>query len=813
MHMRRIAAGLLLLATAAAAVESQAQGSDPFQRYFVIHNTLGATIYPVIQAPQSVDKGVAVNCGSVPGAGGARIGGLMRIVVNMDASTPGVPSGQSVTVAIPKEAPGCPQGAFYTASRIFMLTADFELHKAMLNPDQRTRPYPDWPYAAPCAGCWVGIAAEDPARTGADYGYDVPGQLLEYTIISQNPADGSAFPSANDTRGRSLIDFDVSYVDYAHLPFAMAIGDGGATQFMGSTFGDGGSLPNSLFATRLSNFVSDATWSAFAAYAPVHWASDCSPPLAPDGGPKDIAKTRFSCLVPRVDVAPATAILIATARDGGGSSFFMAQTYGGYSTLCVDPKGANAQCAVALPNNVNCCPDPVNGMQGCCDIKNFQIDKVLGHWTANPDFPTDPSKGTQRYSNPTLDDIVARFDKWQGALTTPCADGGAGIREAPVIDQKGFCNAYKRTVDFVWKDFVGQCAGKKGTALDQCTVQKIIGYDKNSGYDPNKCINCVGSPDTCPASCVNEQMSNESVQALQRGLPWTPAGPPAECSACPSHDLNACPAKCVFPKDLDSSAKLYHYDKFLHFWAPTASVYSLNPYARFVHSPDGAAAPGAYSFSIDDFYGNFGGLGSTLVIQAGGFSKLPNREPFDPYQQDFANMGTGWDHAKVCGRTYRLPPNTPAKVGLSSPLSFWNEGTQSTQCEVFIYPTADESKYVTFLVKEVSYNVVDQYTGHTQTVKGLSGVYAPRGGASVQDPYCAKNSTAQDLVAKGLCNANMSAGTLNKAYVGVSDAGCTNGNDWTCGRPMVNLNTPALTAVGVRQTIGRGVERPSKSGL
>ena len=54
-------------------------------------------------------------------------------------------------------------------------------------------------------------------------------------MISQDPATGTRFPDPNDTRGTAFLDFDVSYVDDAHLPVSMAMDDGGATQFMGST--------------------------------------------------------------------------------------------------------------------------------------------------------------------------------------------------------------------------------------------------------------------------------------------------------------------------------------------------------------------------------------------------------------------------------------------------------------------------------------------------------------------------------------------------------------------------------------------------
>jgi hypothetical protein len=213
--------------------------------------------------------------------------------------------------------------------------------------------------------------------------------------------------------------------------------------------------------------------------------------------------------------------------------------------------------------------------------------------------------------------------------------------------------------------------------------------------------------------------------------------------------------------------------------------------------------PGAYSFSIDDFYGNFGGPGSSLIIEVGSkdirnSSVLPNKEPFDPFKQYHANVGTGWHHASVCGRRYSLPPATPPNVGLSAPLSFWNNGKPLSECEVRLFATADESKYIAFLLKELTFNVTDGYTGRTHSVQGLSGVYAVRfpNDSPVDNAYCKEKSTDQDLVAAGFCRANMSAGKLNLDYVGVSDAGCANQPDnATCGKPLVNLNVPSRTQI------------------
>jgi hypothetical protein len=106
----------------------------------------------------------------------------------------------------------------------------------------------------------------------------------------------------------------------------------------------------------------------------------------------------------------------------------------------------------------------------------------------------------------------------------------------------------------------------------------------------------------------------------------------------------------------------------------------------------------------------------------------------------------------------------------------------------------DRRHHAVFKLKEVRYSVVDRYTGKTHEVKGLSGVFANRfpGDSPPDDPYCSKNSTAKELVDTGKCKANLSAGTLNLDYVGVSnDKRRCKSNDAKCGKPLVNLNAPA----------------------
>lgn len=751
--------------------------TDPFQRHIRIHNSLNTPIYPVIQAPQDAGN-PGSNCGT---------GGLLRIVVNQGQEGAGIPPGGAATVAIPKDRP-CARGGFYDAVRVYVLNANFTVFEKLLNENQRTKRDASWSGALPCPGCWVGTS-------GADYGHDAPGQLLEYTIISQNPATGNAFPNPNDTHGTSLIDFDVSYVDDAYLPVAMGLGDGGATQYMGS------SLNNDVFKQRLSNFLAQGNWSRYAAWSGLNWATPSECPSS-DAKPSNPNKTTFSCLVPRVDRVPSANILIANAQTGGVSGFYLPSWNGKTPQQCntsytSDPK-ANKQCSTPPPNgaglsdpNQLCCPNENNVMLGCCDQEKFLIDNTSRY------FNVDASPMAFRLGNDTLNNIVKRFKGWQGAGNNPCNDA-AILDAAPVIDKRGFCEAFKRTVDYLWKDFAPQCPGR-GEEADRCITSAIIGYYvKNSKYNPDECTKCPNDDEKiCPRECALEAQRNESTQAIQRGLPWTPSGEPKECGGCPSTDPLKCPSRCIMPEKVSPSAKLYHHDKFLHFWADYPSTYNLNPFARFVHNEaNGLAAQGAYSFSIDDFYGNFGGPGSTLIIDVGGTSNMQNREPFDPYKQYRSGLGTGWHHATVCGRNYSLPASAPANVGLSAPISFWSNGEKKSDCEVRLFPTADESKYVAFKLEEVTFNVVDSYTGKTHGVQGLSGVYASRFGDPVPaDPYCTAHSTVDSglLNSKGLCRANLSAGTLNLDYVGVSNEACK-GKDYdaTCGKPLVNLNIPSF---------------------
>src|SRR5262245_33368261 len=639
--------------------------------------------------------------------------------------------------------------------------------------------------------CWVGLAR-------ATYLPDAPFNLLEYTIISQ--VRGAASPNGqNDPDGIPFLDFDVSYVDEVCLPVAMAV-DGGVTAYMGSK------LSPDEFNSRLTGFLTDdrTKWSELAAYTELNWPA-----------------TIFSSLAPRIDKLPSGNTVVRLTRTPPATS----TAYYRYTQpwdpnvpkACMSPAPYNQWCT-ALNLVGDCCPGP-DGPLGCCDIDNFTIAKVSRRWTAQGRDPKDPDavKGFSTPTNPTLDDMVARWTRWiDHAIdcTTPPTD-------TPVVDtdKVAFCTAFQQTIDFVYADFRakdrashGPCARlpENGAEHRQCIIAAIIGYHINPGFDAEKC-----KKPPFPASCAEEKQRNESVQALMRSLPYTGFGATARCSKCPSLDASECPPDlCVLPNSPYGDAKIWHYDKFLHGWAAYESVYNLNPFVRFVHHPSGLAAPGTYAFSIDDLYGNFGGPGTGLIVNVGGTSFLPNRNAYDPFTQYFVGWQF-WDHAVVCGRRVSFKDKT---VGYNYPISFWNDGKKVKSCEVALYGDAAETRYVKFLVHEVGrdrddpaldqsplYTITNAHTAVQHDVRGLSGVFATRGDRAPipDDPYCARSSTA-DMVESGKCKASLSAHGDRIAYVGVNEdpRRCPSGADATCGRPLMNLNVPAFCGRGTPNVCG-----------
>jgi F5/8 type C domain len=727
--------------------------------------------------------------------------------------------------------------------------------------------------------CWIGWAE-------SAYPLDAPAQLLEYTIVSQN-AQGSANANPNDPSGgaRSFLDFDVSYVDEVYLPATMAP-DTGATPYMGSNLGF------TDFQKGLNDFLAldlnpdnpghkdelIKRWPLWAAFDDLNFTKADSR-----------NKTLFANLLVRNGVGatpriPSGAQVVEVSRLAGTSLFYKPTRDPNEkplaSTACVDPAGKeNLVCkatnAAGMPAG-QCCPQVYPDtwpevekrgwpeMLGCCDKDKFLIDGLKYVFA-----PTSQDQLRRKPVGKQLEALTARWTNWQSFQPYKC-----DVKQpfSPVEDQVRFCNDFQRTAQFVWTEFSTQdtngakiCSTARDDAdRNQCLTSLIVGYQVDQAtkqrFDGScnppgskQCVNKVAGkccPDDCPDFCTKEKVLNESVQALLRGVPWTSSGPATDgpqvdCSQCPNLDVQKCPVKqCVWvdPTKTAANAKLFQYDGFLHYWAPYDSVYNLNPYARLVHAPgtrrwegtppEGLDAPGAYAFSIDDFYGNFGGPGSNLIIGLGApvkgsvrnNTRQPNPEPYDPYLLYAVTLGEGWHHVDICGRTVNIPQKngTDGGFAFSTPLSFWNSQGERIPEPCVITVTDRTGLFVKYALREAgqniaqpekaAYEVEDTYikagngvVNRKQPVRGLSGVAAVRGGGREEpgliDEFCQRPEnhssvfTPADL--QGLCTGNLSTvGRGNRdAFNGVTDDNCPNTPlgrlNATCGRPLVKFNVPA----------------------
>lgn len=372
----------------------------------------------------------------------------------------------------------------------------------------------------------------------------------------------------------------------------------------------------------------------------------------------------------------------------------------------------------------------------------YMVDQTK---VVNPDEKTVDQIGT----NPTMDELIDRWMVWVNAPSSsnsnskqedPCEVTGdisdKFLSTPPVIDKQGFCRQFKATVQKVWNEYLANigcpispsnphCACPKREKDPACIIQNILGYTygPDSGWLP------------------------ESVQAILRGVPYNETG------------------------------NLYQYDKWILFWAPydgNDNPYSLNPFSHFIHSPDGINAV-AYSFSIDDKYGNFRDEGKGFIINVGGDTQLVNKEPFDPYQQYKVNWGPGWDHAEVCGRKVainQLPGNAR--------IFFPKQNDQDNYCDIKIFPTASEDSFLAMRLKLITQSVKDNYTGLSHNVDSLQ--FVP--------DFCAKNSSAD--LAKTCDHINLSA-IITKSPNKPSDIEYVSVDPDK--RPLIYLNLPPPPAL------------------
>ena len=210
--------------------------------------------------------------------------------------------------------------------------------------------------------------------------------------------------------------------------------------------------------------------------------------------------------------------------------------------------------------------------------------------------------------------VQPSVDRWMAWVDgTPCADLDRlvwpdGLTAS--FDKQHFCARFQATVQAVWGHFLTDqddgFQAQPGPLLQGLRVP--AGHARPTRTRPTPASSSTSSA-TTPRSWAGELPGQ--VQALLRGVAYDP----------------------------QDGAPQYQFDPFLTFASPFASQFSLDPYTRLIHSPQDGVAAVAYSFSIDDKYGNFRDASSGFVVDAGGTTALLNKQPFDPYQQYTAQLG------------------------------------------------------------------------------------------------------------------------------------------------------------------------------
>jgi hypothetical protein len=401
------------------------------------------------------------------------------------------------------------------------------------------------------------------------------------------------------------------------------------------------------------------------------------------------------------------------------------------SALYAPPYTGPRECsAVPMCSDLagNCCPTtPPNPVfLACCGAP---LAYLLSDTTKMASLFVPPP-----VNNPNVNALIGRWTSWARGrdYCTNLPDIKNWPSDQPKFNKAEFCNAFKQTVLFVWNSFYNStdtidpvtkkpipytgCINFTGVERDQCTVDAIIAFKSD-----------------------DKGLLNESVQALLRNVPYG-----------------------------SFTQTRYSFDKFILNWAPLGNVFNLFPYGKLIH--DHLDARGAYSFSIDDRFGNFQSRGSGFIIDIGGDQKILNRNPYDFWEQYRVSFAKGWDHATVCGHPFAIP----GKLGAAAPISFWLNGDRTLTCDVVLYKDAAGTQHANYQVSDESKKVTDIYTGLTETVTQLK--WDPK--------YCATHSTpALVMPPVSVClNSNLAFTAVKKptvkdpiadpgeAYVSLADA-------------------------------------------
>ncbi|UBF29990.1 hypothetical protein K9N68_37950 (plasmid) [Kovacikia minuta CCNUW1] len=180
------------------------------------------------------------------------------------------------------------------------------------------------------------------------------------------------------------------------------------------------------------------------------------------------------------------------------------------------------------------------------------------------------------------------------------------------FNKQNFCDRFLTTVKDVWLHFL---------------TDQNDGFNKNTASFYKDC----GLSDSTPSeiqknACIIQHIVGYNSQVLGGELPG---------------QVQALLRGVAY--DPTDGSQQYQYDPFLTFAAPYTSQFNLNPFTRLIHSKTDGIGATAYSFSIDDKYGNFRDASSGFMIDAGGTTALENQQPYDPYQQYQLNLSYNRD--------------------------------------------------------------------------------------------------------------------------------------------------------------------------
>jgi hypothetical protein len=222
-------------------------------------------------------------------------------------------------------------------------------------------------------------------------------------------------------------------------------------------------------------------------------------------------------------------------------------------------------------------------------------------------------------SNPQVQPYIDRWMSWING--NPCANLDQLIWPDGITDKfkkQNFCNQFKATAQAVWDHFLND-------STDGFQSNQLAFYTDCGLYDPTQKIPPPNDPNLKNACIIQHIAGYNSkveggelpgqVQALLRGVAYDPT----------------------------EGHQQYQFDPFLTFAVPYNSQFNLDPFTRLIHNKKDGIGATAYSFSIDDKYGNFRDASLGFIVDAGGTNALENKQPFDPYQQYKMNWGFNRD--------------------------------------------------------------------------------------------------------------------------------------------------------------------------